>query len=36
MIKETFEETPQLAERCDDFAADRGLDCGETKAFPSS
>jgi len=33
MIKETFEETPQLAERCDDFTADRGLDCGETKAL---
>jgi hypothetical protein len=33
MIKETFEETPKLAERCDDFTADRGLDCGETKAL---
>ncbi len=32
MIKEIFEETPQLGERCDDFAADRGLDSGETKA----
>jgi hypothetical protein len=33
MIKETFEETPQLGERCDDFVADRGLDSGETKAM---
>jgi hypothetical protein len=33
MIQETFEETPQLAERCDDFAADRGLDSGKTKAL---
>jgi len=31
MIKEIFEETPQLGERCDDFVADRGLDSGETK-----
>jgi len=33
MINETFEETPQLGERCDDFAADRGLDSGKTKAL---
>ena len=33
MIKETFDETPQLGERCDDFAADRGLDAGKTKAL---
>ena len=33
MIKETFEETPELGERCDDFTADRGLDCGKTKAL---
>jgi len=33
MIKETFEETPGLGERCDDFAADRGLDSGKTKAL---
>ena len=33
MIKETFEETPQLGNRCDDFAADRGLDSGKTKAL---
>ena len=32
MIKEIFEETPELGERCDDFVADRGLDSGETKA----
>ncbi len=31
MIDETFEESPQLAERCKDFAADRGLDSGEIK-----
>ncbi|MBW2252513.1 MAG: transposase [Deltaproteobacteria bacterium] len=33
MIKETFEETPQLGERCYDFTADRGLDSGKTKAL---
>jgi hypothetical protein len=33
MIKETFEETPELGDRCDDFAADRGLDSGKTKAL---
>lgn len=33
MIKEMFEETLQLGERCDDFAADRGLDSGKTKAL---
>ena len=33
MIKETFEETPQLGKRCDDFTADRGLDSGKTKAL---
>ena len=33
MIKETFKKTPQLADRCDDFAADRGLDSGKTKAL---
>jgi hypothetical protein len=33
MIREIFEETPKLAERCDDFTADRGLDCGKTKAL---
>jgi hypothetical protein len=33
MIHEVFEETPQLAERCEDFSADRGLDSAETKAL---
>ena len=33
MIQETFQQTPELAQRCDDFAADRGLDSGETKAL---
>jgi hypothetical protein len=31
MIEDTFEESPQLVERCKDFAADRGLDSGEIK-----
>src|SRR5450759_4893853 len=26
MIDELFEQTPELAERCEDFSADRGLD----------
>lgn len=33
MIAEVFQETPELADRCEDFAADRGLDCGKTKAL---
>ena len=33
LIEETFEQTPELAARCQDFSADRGLDCGETKAL---
>ena len=33
MTEKTYDETPQLAERCDDFTADRGLCCGETKAL---
>ena len=33
MIRATFAETPELAERCKDFSADRGLDSGETKAL---
>jgi hypothetical protein len=33
LIEETFEQPPELAERCQDFSADRGLDCGETKAL---
>jgi hypothetical protein len=33
MIGELMDETPELAERCRDFSADRGLDSGETKAL---
>lgn len=33
MIRESFEESPELAERCQDFSADRGLDSAETKAL---
>jgi len=33
MIGELMDETPALAERCQDFSADRGLDSGETKAL---
>jgi len=33
MIAEVFEESPELARRCEDFSADRGLDSGETKAL---
>ncbi|WP_295447779.1 hypothetical protein [uncultured Thiodictyon sp.] len=33
MLKETFAETPELAERCRDCSADRGLDSAETKAL---
>lgn len=33
MLKESFEQTPELAERCRDFSADRGLDSGQTKAL---
>jgi len=32
MLDELFEQTPELADRCADFSADRGLDCAETKA----
>ena len=32
MLGELFEEHPELASRCHDFSADRGLDCAETKA----
>ena len=32
LIDETFAQTPALAERYQDFSADRGLDCGQTKA----
>jgi hypothetical protein len=33
MIHATFAETPELAARCKDFSADRGLDSAETKAL---
>ena len=33
MLQETFAETPELAERCRDFSADRGLDSAETKTL---
>lgn len=33
VAQETFEETTELAERCNDFTADRGLDCRKTKAL---
>ena len=33
MLKETFAATPELAERCRDFSADRGLDSAETKTL---
>ena len=33
MIRETFAQASELAERCRDFSADRGLDSGETKAL---
>lgn len=33
MIGETFAQEPELAERCSDFSADRGLDSAETKAL---
>ena len=31
MLDELFEQTPMLAERCQDFSADRGLDSGKLK-----
>ena len=33
LIRATFAETPELAVRCRDFSADRGLDSAETKAL---
>jgi hypothetical protein len=33
MIRETFAQSPALAARCQDFSADRGLECAETKAL---
>jgi hypothetical protein len=32
MLDELFDQTPKLAEQCEDFSADRGLDCAGTKA----
>ena len=32
MLAALFEETPSLAQRCQDFSADRGLDSGSIKA----
>jgi hypothetical protein len=32
MIVELFDQHPELAHRCEDFSADRGLDCAQTKA----
>jgi hypothetical protein len=33
LIQNSFEQTPALAERCEDFTADRGLDSGGIKAM---
>ncbi len=33
LIQKSFEQTPALAERCEDFSADRGLDSGGIKAM---
>ena len=33
LIQNTFEQTPALAQRCEDFSADRGLDSGGIKAM---
>lgn len=33
MINKLYKETPELASRCADFSADRGLDAAETKAL---
>jgi hypothetical protein len=33
LIQKNFEQTPALAERCEDFSADRGLDSGGIKAM---
>ena len=31
MLPKLFEQPPQLAMRCKEFSADRGLDCGRQK-----
>jgi len=33
LIHQTFEQTPAIAERCEDFTADKGLDSAEIKAM---
>lgn len=33
LIRESFQESPELAERCQDFSAERGLDSAQTKAL---
>lgn len=33
LIRASFEQSPELAQRCQDFSADRGLDSAETKAL---
>jgi hypothetical protein len=33
MIRASFSETPDLADCCRDFSADRGLHCAKTKAM---
>jgi len=33
LIQQTFEQTPGIAERCEDFTADKGLDSAEIKAM---
>jgi hypothetical protein len=33
LIQNSFEQTPSLAQRCEDFSADRGLDSGGIKAM---
>jgi len=33
LIHKTFEQTPAIAERCEDFTADRGLDSADIKAM---
>jgi hypothetical protein len=33
LLRESFEESPELAERCQDFSADRGVDSAENEAL---
>ena len=32
MLPQLFEQTPEMAERCQQFTADRGLECAQLKA----